>query len=168
MHTRLLLSGLYVLMGLAGYFLSGLPAALLILGGSWVAAELVSLLRYKTAASCSVLQFLGPIALLTMWMAPAASYVLSETDWYTGYRLWAPAKAYFRLAAPGTAALLWGLRAAEWLSARHPARMSAAPRAFFWFLLAGGLSAQALLPFMEGYLRYPAYLCSLMRWPALM
>ncbi len=157
-----------MLTGAGGYFLSGQPAALLVLGGIWMAAELVRLLKNKTAASYGVLQFLGPISLLTMWVAPAASYVLADTGWYSGYRLWVPAETYFRLAAPGTAALLWGFRAAEWLPARHPARLPEAPRPFFWFLLAGGLSAQALLPFAEGYLRYPAYLCSMLLWPALM
>jgi hypothetical protein len=131
-------------------------------------AELIRLLKNKTAASYGVLQLLAPIALLTMWVAPAAAYVLADTDWYNGYRLWVPAETYFRLAAPGTVALLGGLRLAEWLSTRRPPPLPEAPRAAFWCLLAGGASAQALLPFMEGYLRYPTYLCSLLLWPALM
>ena len=155
----------YALPGLTAYLLAGRPGWLLPIGLAWLLWETAHC--FRTGAS-GVLCLLRPIALLTMWVAPAASYILTDTAWYTGYRLWAPPEAYFRLAAPGTAALLWGLRAAEWLPTRHPGRMPKAPRAFFWFLVSGGLSAQALLPFMEGYLRYPAYLCSLLLWPALM
>lgn len=133
-----------------------------------MAAELISLLKNKTATAYSVLQLLAPIALLTMWVAPAAAYILEDTDWYHGYRLWIPAETYFRLAAPGTAALCWGLRLAERLPVHRPPPLPEAPRGFFGCLLAGGLSAQAILPYTAGYLHYPTYLCSLLVWPALM
>jgi len=155
----------YLILGGSSVGFSAQPGILLIIGTLWLVWEALQCLKNCTSG---VLQCLRPIAILTMWVAPAISYVLTNSAEYTGYRLWIPAVDYFYFAGPGTAALLLGLQGAERLHKPAAATSPHKPRVFVCFLLAVGSSLQALAPPTADYLQYPVHLGSWLVWPGLL